>query len=324
MKRREFMSWLGGVAACPLAARAQQAMPVVGFLGTESPDLWASRVQAFRQALSESGFVEGQNVVIEFRWAEGRHDRLPALAADLVKRQVAVIATNGPGTFAAKAATATIPIVFQGGFDPVASGLVASLGRPGGNVTGVTGSSGELTPKKLELLHEAVPAATLVGLLVNPASRIAYESLLRDAQAAAKTMALKIEVLRASSEGELDKAFSALVQLRAGALVIGPDAFFAARSKQLGSLTLRHAVPAVYQFRDFAVAGGLMSYGDSLTDRSRLVGLYTGRILKGEKPADLPVQQATKAELIINLKTAKALGINVPLPLLGRADEVIE
>lgn len=321
MNRRELIGLFSGAAVMAASPVGAQAMPVIGFLGTESPELWASRVQAFRKALNESGLIEGQNVAIEFRWAEGHYDRLPALAAELVRRQVAVIATNGPGTFAAKTATATIPIVFQGGFDPVAAGIVASLSRPGGNVTG---SSGELTPKKLELLHEVLPAVTIVGLLLNPNSRIAYENLVRDAQAAARTMGLRIEVLHASSDAELDKAFAALVQLRAGGLAIGPDAFFAARSKQLGSLAARQAVPAVYQFREFAAAGGLMSYGDSVTDRSRLVGLYTGRILKGEKPTDLPVQQATKAELVINLKTAKALGITIPLPLLGRADEVIE
>ena len=327
MRRRQFIAGVGGAvtaSAWPFGARAQQTMPVIGFLGSEAPELWVSRVQAFRQGLSENGYVEGQNVAIEFRWAGGQHERLPALAAELVARQVAVIATNGPATFAAKAATATIPIVFQGGFDPVTSGLVASLARPGGNVTGVTGSSGELTPKKLELLHEVVPSATIVGLLVNPTSQIAYETLVRDAQAAARIIGLQIRVLQANTEAELDKAFAALPQLRAGGLVIGPDAFFAARSEQLGSLSVRHAVPAVYQFREFAAAGGLMSYGDSVTDRSRVVGVYIGRILKGEKPADLPVMQATKFDLIINLKAANALGLTVPAKLLFTADEVME
>jgi putative ABC transport system substrate-binding protein len=307
------------------ATLAQQgAMPVIGFLGTESPDLWASRVLAFRKGLNETGYVEGQNVAIEYRWAEGHNDRLSALAAELVARQVAVIATNGPATLVAKAATTAIPIVFQGGFDPVAIGLVASLNHPGGNVTGVTAATGELTPKKLELLHELVPTAASVALLFNSNSRTAYENLSHDAQAAARTIGVQLHILRASTVSDLDAAFAAVVQLQAGGLVIGPDAFFSARSEQLAALALLHAVPAIFEFREFAAAGGLTSYGDSLTDPYRLSGIYVGRILKGEKPADLPIQQSTKVELIINLKTAKALGLTVPLPLLGRADEVIE
>jgi putative tryptophan/tyrosine transport system substrate-binding protein len=325
MRRRDFLGLLGGAATgWPVTARAQQrAMPVIGFLGTETPDLWASRVRAFRQGLSETGYVEGQNVAIEFRWAESRNDRLPALATDLVARQVAVIATNGPATLVAKAATKTIPIVFQIGGDPVAVGLVASLNRPGGNLTGVTGASGELTPKKLELLHELVPTATTVALLIDPTNLVTGENLLSDVQTAAQILGLQLHVLRANTEGDLEKAFAELVQARAGGLVVASE-YFAARSEQLGALTLRHAVPAIFQFREFAAAGGLMSYGSDLTERSRLVGRYTGRILKGEKPADLPVQQATKVELIINLKTARALGLTVPITLLGRADEVIE
>jgi len=327
MKRRDFILLLGGAAAWPLAARAQQpTMPVVGFLGSEAPDLWASRVRAFRQGLGETGYIEGRNVAIEFRWAEGHYDRLPALAADLVARQVAVIATNGPGTLAAKAATKTIPIVFQGGFDSVALGLVASLNRPGGNITGFTATAEELTPKKLELLHELVPTATTVALLIDPTNLVAGENLLSDAQAAARALGLQLHVLRADTASDLEKAFAELVQARAGGVVVA-GAYFAARSEQLGALTLRHAVPAISDFREFAAAGGLMSYGEGLeglTEKSRLVGLYTGRILKGEKPADLPVQQGTKVELIINLKTAKALGLTVPITLLGRADEVIE
>jgi putative ABC transport system substrate-binding protein len=325
MRRREFITLLGSAAAVwPIAARGQQpGMPVVGFLGSEAPDLWASRVRAFRQGLSETGYFEGRNVAIEFRWAEGRYDRLPALAADLVARQVAVIATNGPATLAAKAATKTIPIVFQIGGDPVAVGLVASLNRPGGNLTGITAASGELTPKKLELLHELVPTATTVALLVDPTNLVTGENLLSDAQAAARTLGLQLHVLRANTEGDLEKAFADLVQARAGGLVVA-GGYFAARSEQLGALALRHAVPAIFEFREFAAAGGLMSYGEGLTERSRLVGLYTGRILKGDKPADLPVQQGTKVELIINMKTAKALGLTVPVSLLTRADEVIE
>jgi putative ABC transport system substrate-binding protein len=326
MKRREFITLLGGaMAAWPLGARAQQsAIPVIGFLGSEAPDLWASRVRAFRQGLSEAGYVEGRNVAIEFRWAEGHYDRLPALAADLVARRAAVIATNGPATLAAKAATTTIPIVFQIGGDPVAAGLVASLNRPGGNVTGFTATAEELTPKKLELLHELVPAAAIVALLMDPTNLAAGENLLSGAQAAARSLGLQLLVLRrADTEGDLEKAFAELVQARAGGLVI-TGANFAARSEELGALTLRHAVPAILDFREFAAAGGLMSYGEGLTERSRLVGLYTGRILKGEKPPHLPVQQGSKVELIINLKTAKALGLTVPASLLARADEVIE
>jgi putative ABC transport system substrate-binding protein len=264
-------------------------------------------------------------VTIEYRWAEGRNDRLPALAADLVRRQVAVIAAGGiPATNAAKAATATIPIVFVTGADPVELGLVASLARPGGNLTGITTLTSVVAQKKLELLHDLLPTATVIALLINPTNPILAETNRRDLRAAARTLGLQIHVLRASSEREFEPAFATLVQQRAGGLVIGTDAFFNSRSRQLAALAARHAMPSISQFRGFAVAGGLMSYGATNTDEYHLVGVYTGRILKGEKPADLPVQQATKADLIINLKTAKALGIEVPMVLLARADEVIE
>jgi len=328
MKRREFITLVGGAAATwPLGARAQQpAMAVIGFLGSASPDLYAKALQAFRQGLSDIGYVEGRNVAIEYRWAGGQNDRLPALAADLVRRQVSVIAVlvGTPATLAAKAATSTIPVVFQVGTDPVAAGLVASLARPGGNITGVTNLNTELGPKRLELLRELIPTANTIALLVNPTSPFITENISRELQSAARTLGLQLHILNASTERDFDTVFATFLQLRADALVIAPDAMFISRSEQLGALTLRHAVPAITQFREFTVAGGLMSYGGSFTEAARQVGVYTARILKGEKPGDLPVQQIAKVEMIINMKTAKALGLNVPNTLIGRADELIE
>ena len=325
IERRKFLATLGGAAAAwPFAARAQQpAMPVVGFLNGASADGYAISARAFRQGLKDTGYVEGENVTIEYRWAEGQYNRLPALAADLVRRKVDVIAANSAAMLPARAATTTIPIVFTTSLDPVQLGLVASLSRPGGNVTGVTSLNVEVGPKRLELLHELVPTANVIGLLVNPNNPNA-QTLSRDMQAAARKLGLQLHVLDASNERDFDGVFGALLQLRAGALVIGTDAFLTSHSEQLAALALRHALPAIYQYPEFTAAGGLMSYGSSVTDSYRHSGVYTGRILKGEKPADLPVQQATKVELIINLKTAKALGLTVPLPLSGRADELIE
>jgi putative tryptophan/tyrosine transport system substrate-binding protein len=325
--RREFITLLGGAAAWPLAARGQQpAMPVIGLLSTESPDPLADRVRSFRQGLSEAGYVEGQNVLIEYRWADGHNDRLPELAADLVKRRVAVIAAPGStlGALSAKGATTTILIVFLTGADPVAAGLVHSLSRPGGNVTGITTLNVETVPKRLELLHELLPAATTMALLVNPTNTALAEPTTRELQGAAGKLGLAIHVLHASSERDFDSAFTSLSQIRASALVIGVDQFFNSRIEQLAALTLRYQVPAIHGDREFAAAGGLMSYGVKLSDVYRLSGVYTGRILNGDKPADLPVLQSTKVELFINLKTATALGVTIPLPLLGRAEEVIE
>jgi len=326
MKRREFITILGGgAAAWPPAAPAQQpAIPVIGFLNGASYELSAHLVRAFHQGLTETGYVEGRNVAFEYRSADGQYDRLPALAADLVSRKVSVIAATGtPTGLPAKAATTTIPIVFVTGSDPVEQGLVASLNRPGGNLTGATTLAVELGQKRLELLHELVPKATLIGVLVNPTGPN-LQTVSRDLRAAARTVGRPIHVLHASTERDFDTVFATLVRLRAGGLVIGTDTFFNSQSRKLAALTLRHAVPAIYQYREFAAAGGLMSYAGSITDAYRLVGVYTGRILKGEKPCDLPVQRSTKTELFINLKTAKALGLTIPQSVLERADEVIQ
>src|SRR6516162_4641420 len=326
VKRRDFITLLGGAAAWPFAARAQQpAMPVIGFLNADSPQGYARQLSAFLKGLGENGYVDGRNVAIEYRWAGGRLDRLPAMAADLVHRQVTVIAaTSTPAALAAKAATTNIPIVFETGGDPVQFGLVARLNQPGGNVTGVTQLNWEILPKKLELLHELLPGAGVIALLINPTDSFYAETQLRQARAAAHTLGLDLRVLNASTEHDFDSVFADLTHLRAGGLVIGEDALFISHVKQLAALTVHHSVPAVYKSREFVAAGGLLSYGGSGTDAYHLAGVYTGRVLKGDKPADLPVQQATKVELFINLKTAKELGITVPLPLSGRADEVVE
>jgi putative tryptophan/tyrosine transport system substrate-binding protein len=326
MRRRKFIALLGGLAAAwPLTARAQQAVPVIGFLHGTSPGPYALFLRAFHQGLKEAGYTEGRNVAVEYRWAEDRYDRLPALAADLVDRHVTVIAApSTPAVLAAKAATTTIPIVFLVGGDPVAIGLVASLARPGGNLTGVTNLTAQIGPKRLELLRALVPTAITVALLVNPSSPELAEPQSQELQVAARSLGLQLHVLNASTEREIDMAFATLVQLRPGGLVIVPDNFFTNRSDRIAALALRHAIPTIFQYPEFTAAGGLMSYGSNLRDLLRWSGLYTGRILKGEKPADLPVQQATKVELIINLRTARALGITMPTSILVRADEVIE
>jgi putative ABC transport system substrate-binding protein len=326
LHRREFITLLSGAAAWPLAARAQQpAMPIVGFLNSSSPDGYARQVAAFRQGLNEAGYIEGGNVTIEYRWAEGHYDRLPELAADLVRRKVAVIAaTTTTAALAAKAATATIPVVFEMASDPIKLGLVASLNRPGGNLTGVTNLGIAVASKRPELLREIIPTATTFALLINPSNPAIAEPTTRDVRAAARTLGVQLHVVSATTDNEIDDAFASLAKLGSVGVVIGSDPFFSSRIERLASLTLRYALPAVSQRREFAVAGGLMSYGSDTRDAYRLAGIYTGRVLKGEKPADLPVQQATKVELYINLKTAKTLGITIPLPLSGRADELIE
>jgi putative tryptophan/tyrosine transport system substrate-binding protein len=327
MRRREFITLLGGAVAWPLAARAQQpAMAVVGFLHPQTRNAVMDAFLAeFHKGLNEAGYVEGRNVAVEYRWADGHNDRLPALAADLLRRKVRVIAApTTPSALAAKEATAIIPIVFYTGGDPVKIGFVASLNRPGGNLTGITGLNLEVAPKRLELLHELVPAATMIALLINPADPTLAETDVRNMQAAARTLGLRVEIVHASTDRELDMAFATLAELRAGGLVISPDVFFASRIAGLAALAARYAVPAIYQGREFTAIGGLMSYGGSGADTYRQVGIYSGRILQGGKPADLPIHQSTKVELFINLKTAKALGLTFPASLLGRADEVIE
>jgi putative ABC transport system substrate-binding protein len=314
------------MAAWPLAARAQQkAMPVIGVLNSGSPGPSSALfMAAFRQGLSEAGYVEGQNLAIEYRWAEGHYDRLPALAADLVDRKVdLIIATSPPGAFAAKSATSTIPIVFRGGADPVGDGLVASLARPGGNLTGVSVLATEVTAKRLELLSELVPGAGVIALLVNPNSPSA-ERVIQEVQQAARAKGVQLSILKAGTESEIDAAFASLNQLTAGALLVGADPFLSGRREQLVALASRHAIPSIYAWREFAASGGLISYGASLTSAFRLLGTDAGKVLKGAKPADLPVQQPTTFELVINLRTAKALGLTVPQSMLTRADEVIE
>ncbi len=326
MRRRELMLLLGGAMIAARAVRAQQnAMPVIGFLNSTSPGPFAAQVAAFHQGLSETGYVEGQNVVIEYRWAEGRDDRLAALAADLVGRKVDVIVAGGSinSALVAKNATSTIPIVFPGISDPVAAGLVASLARPGGNLTGFSPFQIELMPKRLELLTELVPQARVIALLVDP-NDPRTEGLVRDLQEAARIKGVQLVILKAGSEGEIDAAFASFVQLDAGALVVGPNPVFFSRREQLLALASRHDVPAIYPWRELAAAGGLISYGTSATAGYRLAGMYAGKILKGANPADLPVQRPTTFELVVNLKTAKALGLTVPPAILARADEVIE
>jgi putative ABC transport system substrate-binding protein len=326
MRRRELVLLMGAAMTAPRVLRAQQkAMPVIGWLSSGSPGPFAPFVAAFQQGLSETGYVEGQTVAIEYRWAEGRYDRLPALAADLVGRKVELIATSG-GTspaLAAKSATSTIPIVFETGANPVERGLVASLARPGGNLTGFAILTAELMPKRFELLSEMVPQAKMIALLANP-NNLSAERMMRDVQEAAHAKGVQLQILKAGAENEFEAAFAALVQLHAGALLVGNDPFFFSRREELVALAARHAVPTMYEWREFVEAGGLISYGTSFAAVNRQVGVYAGRILKGAKPADLPVQQPTRFELVINLNTAKALGLTVPHSILARADEVIE
>jgi putative tryptophan/tyrosine transport system substrate-binding protein len=327
--RRQFITLVGSAAAAsvswPLAARAQ-AQPVIGFLGAGSPEQWAGRLRAFHRGLADAGYAEGRNVTVEHRWAEGRNDRLEALVADLISRQVSVIAAPGSTLAAqvAKGMTATIPIVFLTGADPVKEGLVASLNRPGGNVTGITLLGVEIGPKQLELLHEMVPAMRRIALLVNPSNPAIAQPMIDGVRAAAESLSLELKVLHATTERDFDPVFVALGGQGPVGLIIAPDIFFGTRLQQLGSLTRDHGLPAIHQFRPFAAAGGLMSYGTDVDDSFRLSGVYAGRVLKGEKPAELPVERATRVAFIVNMKTAKALGLTVPLPLLGRADEVIE
>jgi putative tryptophan/tyrosine transport system substrate-binding protein len=325
MKRREFMTLFGGATlAWPRMACAQQ-MPVIGLLGTTSREA-ETRLIPFRQALKEAGYVEGQNVAIEYRWAEEQYDRFPALATDLVRRQVTMIVSLGgtPGALAAKAATSTIPIVFQAGVDPVDAGIVASLNRPGGNITGVSQLLTATVPKQVQMMHEAVPTASTIGFLLNETNPLYSEAFLKDLEAAASTLGSTLHGVHASTETDFDLAFATLLRIGAGALVVGPDLFFLSRRERIVALAAHHLIPVIYPWREGATAGGLMSYASSQADTYRQVGIYAARILKGDKPADLPVQQSVKIELILNLKTARALGITFPLSLLGRADEVIE
>src|SRR5262245_9565311 len=326
MRRREFISLLSGAATWPLAARAQQTTPVVGFLNAAIADHYKKFTNEFRRGLREMGFIEGQNVVVEYRWAEGHYERLPDLAADLIRHRVAVIAaTSTPAALAAKAATTTIPIVFTTGGDAVGLGLVASIARPGGNMTGATQLNMELGPKRLELLHQLLPKATVLALVVNPANPAVADIQSRDAQEAARTLGLQLRILNASNEAEFDKAVAGLPQLGAGGLVIAAgDSFFLSETAKLAAITVRHGIAAMFHGREFMAAGGLIGYGGSVADSYHLAGIYTGRVLTGEKPADLPVLRSSKIEMFINLKTARALGITVPPGLVIAADEVIE
>jgi putative ABC transport system substrate-binding protein len=325
VKRREVFSVIAGGVLWPLGLRAQQSpLPVLGFFNVASASGFKNYTAAFHAGLKEMGYVEGQNVAIEYRWAEGRYNLLTEMAADLVRRQVSVIVANTPANLVAKNATSTIPIVFTTGVDPVQLGLVSNLRRPGGNVTGVSQLNAQLGPKRIELAHELTPAAAVIVLLVNSNDLAGAERQSKEMQGAAALLGLKLKVMRGGSEAEIEVAFSSFDRLKAGVMVIAADAYFSARSAFLAELAQRYSVPAIYQTSEFAAAGGLMSYGGSVTDSYHLAGLYVARILKGEKPADLPVQQSTKVQLLINLKTAKALGITVPLSMLGRADEVIE
>ena len=325
MNRRGYLAGLGCAALWPLAARSQQGTaPVIGFLGTETPELFANRLRAFKNGLNEIGYVEGENVAIEYRWGEGQNSRLPDLASDLVRRQVSVIVGNGPAAVAAKAATTTIPIIFFSGGDPVERGLVDSLRRPGKNLTGVSTLGIEMAVKQVQLLRELLPSANSMALLVNPTNPTLAPAQTRAVQEAGAALGLELKILHASTDRDFDAVFARAVQLRAGALIIAVDALFAPRIQTLAELALHHMMPATFPFREFAAAGGLVSYGSSDAEAFRLMGVYAGKVLKGEKPSDLPVEQPTKFELVINLKTAKALGITVPPMLLARADEVIE
>ena len=327
MKRRQFMSFLGGLAAWPLVARAQQShkMPVVGFLNGAAADLYARFAAEFRRGLNEMGFVEGQNVAVEYRWADGHYDRLPELTADLIRRQVTVIAaTSTPAALAAKAATTTIPVVFTTASDPVGLGFVASLARPGGNMTGATQLNMELGPKRLELMHQMLPKASVIALIVNPTNPVVAEIQTRDAQQAARDLGLQLEILRASTEAEFDEAVAKLPERGAGLIIAAGDSFFLSATQKFAAITVRYGVPAISNGREFTAAGGLLSYGGSVAESYHLAGIYTGRILTGEKPGDLPVHRSSKVEMYINLKTAKALGIAVPPGLVITADEVFE
>ncbi len=331
MRRREFVRLLGGlggsIGAWPLAVRAQKvAMPVVGFLSSASPQLYSIRLRAFRQGLKETGYIEGQNVAVEYRWAEDQNSRLSALAADLVQRQVNVIVAGGgtPTAAAARDATSATPIVFELGADPVKTGFVASLDRPGGNLTGLANLNVEVGPKRLELIRELLPSASVIGVLVNSANPTLSETAQPDLQAAARKLCLELHFLNATTDRDFEKVFAELIQLKANALVINPDVLFSSHVERLANLAVRHTMPTIYQYRPFVEAGGLLSYGSDETDIYHRVGVYAGRILRGEKPADLPVQQSTKVELLVNLKTAKALGIAMPSALLARADQIIE